>query len=319
MVKNESVFTSVSLFTEASLTEVINNEIKSEKRNEKADNSKVMATIVEDDEENKETVIDVQKTEEIDLKQEDSKLINVNKEEVITNKTMKTENKTKQTTFSEKGIFNSNVKRDILGEIVKHVSEWITLETFIFLHGEDKVKQILNETTLAGYFDKLKVADLQASQKIKYLNMCRKLKLKEIADEKFDRSVNEGKLLPVPDYRQLKEESKDMDLKIRAFYSGNFHEQQVTNLPTQKNKAEEEDFKFVLPLVDSNSQNVLRKKVYLEAVNRTLQKLLPILDLNDREIYSDVQALVKTFNLQSHNTVFKPFIWNVIGVALLRM
>lgn len=281
-VRDESVFTSVSMFTEASLDEVISNEIKTNKKTQirEAVGNKTrsaMIPITEDDEE-----------ENNDSQEQ---LLNSNSEQIdCANKAVETkpinrderDNKSESQDRELNVVTKSDTKRkvqkkktvsvDVLSQIHKNMKAWITLETFIYLHGENKVKSILNETTLGDYFEKLKVADLEASQQIRYLNICRKLKLKEIADEKFDRSVNEGKLKPVPDYKQLKEESKSMDLKVRAFYSRSLHEQEDCNFPSQKKQNEavgEEEVEPVLPLVDTFSQNVLRKKIYLDSVNRT--------------------------------------------------
>lgn len=286
-VKDDNVFTSVSLFTEASLGEVIDDEIKNDKKilRKERNNSKLqnkMTAIAEGDEDDRQKQL-TNETETNEKFIDGEEHVNLNfvetKENVIDSKKQVNLNVVETTesvneTKDEKQQLNSNsnvkktIPTDILAEIQKHVNEWITLETFIFLHGENKVKAILNETTLGDYFDKLKVADLQAAQQIKYLNICKKLKLKEIADEKFDRCVNEGKLRPVPDFKQLKEESKAMDLKVRAFYSGGVHEQDDTNFPIKSENNDDEN-ELVLPLVDTNSQKALRRKIYLESVNRT--------------------------------------------------
>lgn len=290
-VKDETVFTSVSCFTEASLDEVINEEIKSDKKKatKKASKQtqKTMAAITEGDEDGVEETNETYKMvvgncKQLNLNSNETKAVDNDKQ--LNSNPSDVTSETKETIGGGKTPANSNsvkvkpkkatkktIPVDVLAQIQKHVTEWLTLETFIFLHGESKVKEILNERTLSDYFEKLKIADLQASQQIRYLNICRKLKLKEIADEKFDKSVNEGKLRPVPDYKQLKEESKNLDLKVRAFYSGSLHEQADTNFPTQgeKKPADDGETEPVLPLVEVNSQNVIRKKIYLESVNRT--------------------------------------------------
>lgn len=291
-VKDEIAFTPVSLFTEASLDEVISDEIKNIKKKERSINQtqNSMAAIAEVDEESKQetkeqpSTNDKQKeTPEVCSKNKEKVKLSESEEQFVKAREEKTSNfvdtvtsnsnaskQVKSKEIKTKRIIKKAAPVDVLGQIQKHVTEWITLETFIFLHGEDRVKEILNENTLSDYFDKLKVADLQASQQIRYMNICRKLKLKEIADEKFDKSVNEGKLRPVPDYKQLKEESKNMDLKVRSFYTGKLHEQEDMNFPTDGKKEENEDEpEPVLPLVEVNSQNVMRKKIYLESVNRT--------------------------------------------------
>lgn len=277
-VKDETVFTPVSLFAEASLDEVIGDEIKSGKKRASKQTQKTMAVIAEGEEdggqETKEELLSANKANETkEMIVDESKQVKLSSKHETKDKDKQLNSNAQRETFvggnskSTKKTIKKTVV-DVLGQILKHVAEWMTLETFIFLHGESKVKEILNERTLSDYFDKLKIADLQASQQNRYLNICRKLKLKEIADEKFDKSVSEGKLRPVPDFRQLKEEGKNLDLKVRAFYSASLHEQADTNFPTQK-EADVEETEFVLPQVEVNSQNVIRKRIYLESVNRT--------------------------------------------------
>lgn len=260
-VKDDAVFTPVCSFTEASLEEAIEDEIRKDNK-KKRDKSRClqssMLTIAEDDE---------QKVGDVQSITENKKEKELKSDPNLAEKPEKSPDKTAKIT-------KKAAKVDVLAQIQIYVKEWVTLETLVFLHGEDKIKSILNEATLADYFDRLKVADLQASQQVKYLNICRKLKLKELAEEKFDQSVHGAKLKPIPDYKQLKEESKTLDLKVKAFYSGTLHEQDDTNFPTVKKDGTEEEAEPVLPLVDTNSQNALRKKIYLDSVNRTSVSLV---------------------------------------------
>lgn len=280
-VKDETVFTSVSLFTEASLHEVIKNEIK-KNGGRKRENKATMVAIAEGDEE-QQVVVDKTDVSTATVDKTTAPL-----QQAIKTNVDKTNDSLLKTSIDEPPLISKKtrvttkktVSVDILAQIKKFVREWLTIETFIFIHGENKIKAILNETTLSDYFEKLKVADLQASQQLKYLNICKKLKLREIADEKFDKSVNEGKLRPVPDYKQLKEESKNLDLKVRAFYSGTVHEMEDRNFPAPEKSEEATNDRTVLPLIGTNAQNALRKKIYLDSVNRAYVLVLAVFSLN---------------------------------------
>lgn len=175
----------------------------------------------------------------------------------------------------ENSILNKNIVYDALFIRVKEcIKQWLTLETFVYLYGEDKIKQILNEKKLDEYFDKLKITELQTSQKIKYFEICKRLHMRELAEEKFDKSVLDQKLNPLPDYKKLKEESKDMNLKVKSFYCGLLYEKANSNFPTSSKSNKDNDNSevegppAVLPLVDASSQNALRRKVFLNSVNR---------------------------------------------------
>nr|XP_023012490.1 RNA polymerase II subunit B1 CTD phosphatase Rpap2 [Leptinotarsa decemlineata] len=210
-------------------------------------------------------------------------------------------------------------------EIIKKVvKEWLTLETYVFIYGENKIKEILNEKKLSEYFDELKIADLQRDQQIKYMDICKRLHLQEMADQKFDEAiVNGSKLKPIPDFQKLKEESKDLRLKVKCFYGGVLYEKDDTNFPTKVNKDtsnNEEEPPAVLPLVDISSQKALRRKIFLSAVNKSMQNLLEALRVrNFTAVQSDLQGLVKTFRLQADNIVFKPVVWSYIAIILLNI
>lgn len=165
-------------------------------------------------------------------------------------------------------------KIDIELLINKVLKEWLTLESLIFIHGESRVKEVLNEKKLSDYFEELNITELQRDQQIKYLNICKRLQLQEMADEKFDNAlIGNEKLMPLPDYKKLKEENKELNVKVKCFYTGKLHEKEDTNFPRTANrnneKSEEEGPPAVLPLVDVNSQNAMRKKIFLTSINKS--------------------------------------------------
>ncbi|CAH1955964.1 unnamed protein product [Acanthoscelides obtectus] len=219
---------------------------------------------------------------------------------------------------------SKSAKIDMETLLKRLVKEWLTLDTYIFLYGESKVKEILTEKKLSDYFDTLDVAGLQRDQQVKYMNICRKLQLQEMADEKFDNAlVGNSKLMPIPDYKKLKEETKELDMKVKSFYSGVLHEKEDTNFPAVKQKESEkseEESPTFLPLVDISSQNALRRKVFLTSINKWMQQLLQALRVTSyTTVLSDLQNLVKTFHLKADNVVFKPVAWNYIAIVLLNI
>ncbi|KAJ8962961.1 hypothetical protein NQ314_005678 [Rhamnusium bicolor] len=213
-------------------------------------------------------------------------------------------------------------KIEIESLIHKAFKEWLTLDSYIFIHGESKVKEILSEKKLSDYFEELKITELQRDQQIKYMNICKRLQLQEMADEKFDNALIDNiKLKPIPDYRKLKEENKDLNFKVKSFYSGILHEREDTNFPTNKQtEGNEGESTAVLPLVDVNSQNAMRRKIFLTSVNKSMQQLLQSLRvIQFSSVLSDLQTLVKTFHLKADNIVFKPIVWNYISIILLNL
>ncbi|XP_072396260.1 RNA polymerase II subunit B1 CTD phosphatase Rpap2 isoform X1 [Diabrotica undecimpunctata] len=215
-------------------------------------------------------------------------------------------------------------KIDIEDQIKKVVKEWLTLESLIFLYGEPKIKTVLNEKKLSEYFEKLQIDNLQRDQQIKYMDICRRLNLREMADEKFDNSLIGTKLQPPPDYAKIKQENKELTIKVKCFFSGVMLEKEDSNFPSKTKKTEENkdctESPVVLPLVDVNSQKALRRKIFLTAVNKSMQQLLQGLRIKFyNTILTDLQNLVKTFNLNADNIVFRPIVWNYISIILLNI
>jgi len=75
----------------------------------------------------------------------------------------------------------------------------------------------------------------------------------------------------------------------------------------------------VLPLVDVNSQTAMRRKIYLNSAKKSMSTLIQNLGLPSHYVLDDLQLLVKTFKLQAHNVVFKPTVWNLIALILIKM
>lgn len=154
--------------------------------------------------------------------------------------------------------------------IKKYIKEWLTMDTCIFLNGYNKVKDVLTEKKLVEYFDNLKINERSIEQQMKYMTICKRLQLREMAEEKFDKATINSKFKPLPDYKQLKEESKDMNLKVRSFYDGSLYETRDSNFPV---KPEESDNKSpsstpILALNNWSSQNILRRKILFASTNK---------------------------------------------------
>ncbi|XP_066157009.1 RNA polymerase II subunit B1 CTD phosphatase Rpap2 isoform X2 [Euwallacea fornicatus] len=218
--------------------------------------------------------------------------------------------------LSSKALDLENVVRNAL-------ESWITIETFIFIHGEDKVRQTLDEKKLSDWFEKLHVEALHKEQQLKYMQICRRLQLQELAEEKFDRVVVGGrKLEPLVDFKKLKEDTKEMKLKVKAFFQGDMYQQDDKNFPAQNDKTEDNSLEgppTVLPPIDSSSQKLLRRKIFLNSLSKAVQQLLQALGSPYSSVLSDLQVLAKTFHLRANNITFKPLIWTYIALVLLHL
>lgn len=152
------------------------------------------------------------------------------------------------------------------------LKEWLTIDSYIFLFGEEKIKEIFDEKKLSDYFDKLNIAELKREQQMKYMEICKRLHLQEMADEKFDNALlGNSKLKPMPDYQKLKAENKELTIKVKCFYSGVLQEKEDRNFPSRDKEKENSanERPEVLPLVDITSQTALRRKIFLSSINKS--------------------------------------------------
>jgi hypothetical protein len=331
----EPLFTSVYTFTQMSLDEAEEYELNPQEEESKKQVKKpkkfqknTMKTINENEEEDQiETESDYKSDhikkdvslDRIDIEEGFKPVASCDKE----NQQMENINitKTKENPATSRKIA---CEIDVESLVHKCFKEWVTLETYMLICGEDKVKEKLDSQKLTNYFESLKVAELEVEQQKRFVDICRKLHLKELAEEKFDNAVTGNEVLkPLPDFHELKEESQQRDLKVKAFYSGELHIQENTNFPTKKKEEdstkEDEGPLAILPLVDLSSQNALRRKIFLNSLNKTVQVLCQTLRISPSLVLSDLQTLVKTFTLKADNIVFKPAIWNYIAIILLKI
>ncbi|KAL1517406.1 hypothetical protein ABEB36_001173 [Hypothenemus hampei] len=320
-VKDDLNFTSINAFAEASLDKMTENKKDKRVLKKTIRLKSTMQTISENDQEEEICI-----KESATNREKNKKPIKVSKKICVISLPSIEENEEKLQNCDMKVTSDDKKTQDIEGIVKKAVEDWITLDTCIFLHGEEKVKYILNERKLSDYFDKLHIKELQKEQQMKYVEICRRLHLQQMADEKFDETVVGGqKMKPVPDFQKLKEDTKDMKLKVKAFYTGTVYEKEDSNFPAQvnlkakENESDNEGPPAVLPPVDLNSRNMLRRNIFLTSLSKAIQQLLPTIGISYSSVFPDVQALVKTFNLKANNITFKPLVWNYIVLVVLHL
>lgn len=164
---------------------------------------------------------------------------------------------------------NVAIELDDCQKLNSYIKEWISLETYIFLHGIEKVKTYLNESTMSEYFDELKINERELQQQVKYMNICKRLQLQEIAENKFDSCVKSEQFRPLPDYGKLKQDSKELNLKVRSFYGCELsYANEKKKDSTESDQNENPSSTTFTSLSERNRTNGLRRKVLIT----TLQK-----------------------------------------------
>ncbi|KAF6345538.1 RNA polymerase II associated protein 2 [Rhinolophus ferrumequinum] len=203
-------------------------------------------------------------------------------------------------------------KANLLKVLKETLIEWKTEETLRFLYGENYAsvclklssaplvkEEELDEDDINSDPDSHSPA-LQESQ--------------DSLDESLPFRSSGTATKPLPSYENLKKETETLNLRIREFYKGRY----VLNEETTKSQdSEEHDPTF--PLIDSSSQNQIRKRIVLEKLSKILPGLLGPLQITLGDIYTQLKNLVRTFRLTNRNIIHKPAEWTLIAVVLLSL
>lgn len=205
-------------------------------------------------------------------------------------------------------------------DVEKCLAQWFTLDTILFLFGEEKVREMVADKgkCISEYLNNYaKGVFYNSNVYDQYQQLCKKLNMLELEDRRSDAKILQRKMQPLPDYSILKEESERMQLKVRAFMAGE------TEIPEpkvcEKDNTSEDGYTTLLPLVDKNAQNALRRRIVFQHLNKVLPDILQSLGLLELSINSDVRLLVNTFKLQANNIMFKPVQWTLLALIFIKL
>ncbi|NXI33038.1 RPAP2 phosphatase, partial [Sterrhoptilus dennistouni] len=165
-----------------------------------------------------------------------------------------------------------NSKGSLLEVLRQTLMEWRTEETLKFLYGPNYTSFCSSECTASvnQETEELDEDDLDAADD-----------LDPVAVGESENSLNYslpftssgGIVKPVPSYEKLKEETEFLELRVREFYKGRciLAEEAATQAqagehPSKDKDDQQEDFTF--PLVDSNAQMQIRKRIVLEKLRK---------------------------------------------------
>ncbi|XP_015725846.1 putative RNA polymerase II subunit B1 CTD phosphatase RPAP2 [Coturnix japonica] len=127
---------------------------------------------------------------------------------------------------------------------------------------------------------------------------------------------------PVPSYEKLKEETEFLQLRVREFYKGKciLAEEELAHTQTDEHSSTDKDDQqqdLTFPLVDSNAQMQIRKRIVLEKLRKALPAVLGPLQITLGDVYTELKNLVKTFRLTNRNIIHKMPEWTLIAIVLL--
>uniref|UniRef100_UPI00398F79E3 putative RNA polymerase II subunit B1 CTD phosphatase RPAP2 n=1 Tax=Pristiophorus japonicus TaxID=55135 RepID=UPI00398F79E3 len=191
--------------------------------------------------------------------------------------------KSKQTSHSSSGrcasvVDLSGVKSNVLELLKQTLSEWNTEETLIFLYGSNlKCKKSQcswpSRTSCVTEQEELDEDDLDSLEAIEIINPNENTgNNKNGLTKSVQVGRSEATVRPLPNFEQAKQESEFLHLKVREFYKGQYVLPEDVegdceeNYQSQNRGKEEEN--PVLPLVDSDSQHQIRKRIVLDKLKK---------------------------------------------------
>uniref|UniRef100_A0A8C3R888 RNA polymerase II subunit B1 CTD phosphatase RPAP2 homolog n=1 Tax=Cyanoderma ruficeps TaxID=181631 RepID=A0A8C3R888_9PASS len=205
-----------------------------------------------------------------------------------------------------------NSKGSLLEVLRQTLTEWRTEETLKFLYGPNYTSLCSSEGTASvnQETEELDEDDLDTADE-----------LDTVAVGESENSLNYslpftssgGIVKPVPSYEKLKEETEFLELRVKEFYKGRCI--LAEEAATQAQDDQQEDFTF--PLVDSNAQMQIRKRIVLEKLRKALSAVLGPLQIASGDVYTELKNLVKTFRLTNRNIIHKMPEWTLIAIVLL--
>ncbi|KAM4640635.1 putative RNA polymerase II subunit B1 CTD phosphatase RPAP2 isoform 2-T2 [Discoglossus pictus] len=214
------------------------------------------------------------------------------------------------------------VKGSMLDVLTQTLSEWKTEETLKYLYGSDyTVASSFPDEDVSldsNAVEDLDEDDLEASD-VEPPKVDSTTSLNESLT--FENSNNVVK--PVPDYEKLKEESDILKIKVKEFFRGHYilpeeleHKQNVKD-KTDKSQKKGMSWAPTLPLVDSCSQQQVRKRIVLEKLKKVLPAILLPLQITYSDVSKELHNLVKTFRFTNKNITHTTSEWSIIAIVLL--
>jgi len=211
---------------------------------------------------------------------------------------------------------NLNPLHNVVLRIEQILREWVSVDSLCFIFGVEKIKELLAEKknrNLPAFTQDVHLYE-------RYLAICKKLNVLELEDTKIDASFRDEVKKPLPDYEALKEETKEMEIKVKMFFKGDkvkFDDKELNKESESRSGAN--DIEPVLPLVDIHAQKALRRRIVIDKLRKVFEDLQKSLGLRGFNLTEDLRTLVSTFMLSAHNITMKPAEWTLVSIAIIKL
>ncbi|XP_027693840.1 putative RNA polymerase II subunit B1 CTD phosphatase RPAP2 isoform X3 [Vombatus ursinus] len=192
--------------------------------------------------------------------------------------------------------------------------EWKTQETLKFLYGKNYVPvPVTASPPIPQAADKEKDGATLLPGMESHISAAGRVSQNTL-DQSLPFSGLGAAVHPLPSYESLRKETEALNLRIREFCRGKYI------LDEESPKAETTDKGDpTFPLIDSSSQNQIRRRIVLEKLTKVLPGILGPLQVALSDIYTELKNLVQTFRLTNKNIIHKPAEWTLIAIVLLSL
>ncbi|KAF3858782.1 hypothetical protein F7725_011983 [Dissostichus mawsoni] len=197
-----------------------------------------------------------------------------------------------------------SIRLNLLESLRRTLKEWGTEETLKFLYGADHS----HSSTFHG------VKEVEEDKE-------EELDEDDLEDEDDD-GGQERPSAAAPDYQALRQETQQAEIRVREFYKGSrtLPEKKEEQQGNEQGVDEDEDKRYpTLPLVDSQAQHLIQKRIAVEKLSSCLRNIVGSLRLTMSDVSSDLNNLVKTFRFTNKNIIHKTPEWTLIAVILLHL
>ncbi|XP_005802457.2 putative RNA polymerase II subunit B1 CTD phosphatase RPAP2 [Xiphophorus maculatus] len=191
------------------------------------------------------------------------------------------------------------VRLNLLACLKRTLKEWCTDDTLSFLYGADHSLGSPFSNVKETQKEELDEDDLEDDD------------VTEPDAEEQDR----GRSAAAPDYETLWKETERLQLRVTEFYRGTWilPEEEIT--PSKETESKDP----VLPLIDSQAQNLIQKRITVEKLSSCLRNIVGPVGLTMSDLSTDLNNLVRTFRFSNTNIIHKTPEWTLIAVVLLHL
>nr|XP_019957197.1 PREDICTED: putative RNA polymerase II subunit B1 CTD phosphatase RPAP2 [Paralichthys olivaceus] len=190
-----------------------------------------------------------------------------------------------------------STRLNLLECLRRTLKEWSTVETLKFLYGGDH--------SLGSPFADLKSENDNGEEELDEDDFEDEISVEDL--EGADAGALKRPSAAAPDYKTLREETQQLELRVKELYKGMWPEEIEAPNDNKVTVQDQDPRDPALPLVDSQAQHLIQKQITAEKLTNCLKNIVGPLHLTMSDVSSDLNNLVKTFrSVQRTQTPMHP-------------